>query len=129
MLAFLLKLFLASAAMIRRIFSTFIDFPAYNQHLEFFQPNTSFNLPKRHVWSFENLNFLFEVAPCFSLSAKNIRIINEPKEFYESLLKNATEAKYRISLASLYLGIGKLEMDLVNAIQDVSKSIILAINF
>lgn len=120
MFALLLNLFLASVAMIRRIFSTFIDIPAYNQHLEFFQPNTSANPPKRHVWPFENLSFLFEVAPCFSLNAKNIRIINEPTEFYESLLKNASQAKHRISLASLYLGIGKLEMDLVNAIQDVS---------
>lgn len=110
--------FLASITMIRRIFSTFIDFPSSsNQHLDFFQPNTSANPSHRHSWPVENLSFLFEVAPCFPVSARNIRIISEPKDFYESILQNAIAAKYRISMASLYLGIGKLETDLVNAIQ------------
>lgn len=109
-------LFLASLTMIRRIFSTFIDFPTSNHHLEFFQstPRKNHHHP---LWPVDNLSFLFDVAPCFPVNAKNIRIISEPKDFYESVLNNVIDAKYRISMASLYLGIGKLESDLINAIK------------
>jgi CDP-diacylglycerol--glycerol-3-phosphate 3-phosphatidyltransferase len=100
--------------MIRRIFSTFIDFPS-NHHLEFFQPSSTVN-PHRS-WPVDNLSFLFELAPCFPVNANKIRVISEPTEFYESILSNASTAKNRIAFASLYLGIGKLENDLVNAIQ------------
>lgn len=111
----LYAVFLAFVTMIRRIFSTFIDFPTSNHHLEFFQPNST--LSPHHSWPVENLKFLFDSAPCFPVNAKQIRVISEPKDFYESVLKNASTAKNRISFASLYFGIGKLETDLVSTIK------------
>lgn len=84
---------------------------------EFFQPSqptTRVNVLKERL---DNFNFLFESAPCFSVSGSNVRIISEPKDFYETLLHHAGAATKRISLSSLYLGIGKLENDLLKAIQ------------
>jgi phosphatidylserine/phosphatidylglycerophosphate/cardiolipin synthase-like enzyme len=92
--------------MIRRLFATFVDFPT--QHLtssELFQPGQASNRANFFAEKqLGNLHFLFECAPCFSVSASHIRIISEPKDFYETLLKHAKGAKERISLASLYLG-------------------------
>lgn len=106
--------------MIRRIYSTFIDCPV--SYPDFFQPTSSSPPTAAHhfrkFFPIENFSFLFDVAPCFRLNSKNIRIINDPSEFYRSILSNASSAKHRISLASLYLGIGKLENDLVKAIEN-----------
>lgn len=104
--------------MIRRLLSTLIDYQSSQLASEFFQPN-----PLSHRSNFfgdrqlDNLNFLLESAPCFSVNAKNVRIINEPNDFYETLLQRASSAKKRVSLASLYLGTGKLESDLLKAIE------------
>lgn len=105
--------------MIRRLLSTFIEYPSSQMASEFFQPNQASS--RIHYFSerqLDNLNFLFECAPCFSVSAKSVRIISEPKDFYETILQHASVAKERISLASLYLGVGKLESDLLKVIKD-----------
>lgn len=105
--------------MIRRMFSTFLDFPSNPLASEFFiQQNqnagaTNFFRDKQ----LDNLNFLFESSPCFSVNGKCVKVINEPNDFYNTLIRRATEAKFRISLASLYLGVGKLESDLLKVIQ------------
>lgn len=103
--------------MIRRILSTFIDFPNASNHNDFFKPADMKNQKKFSHWPLDKFSFLFEMSPCFAVNSKNIRIISEPSDFYNSILRNASTAKYRISFASLYLGIGKLESDLVKAIQ------------
>lgn len=104
--------------MIRRLISTFIDYPSHHITSEFFQPSQA--TPRPNFFGdrkLDNLNFLLESAPCFSVKADSIRIISEPKDFYETLLQRASTAKNRISLASLYLGVGKLESDLLKVIQ------------
>lgn len=116
--------------MIRRLLSTFIDYPANHLASEFFQPNQASNrlfyFSERKL---DNFNFLFECAPCFVVNAKNVRIISEPTDFYTSILNHASTAKSRISLASLYLGIGKLESDLLKVIkQNLSENDELRIN-
>jgi phosphatidylserine/phosphatidylglycerophosphate/cardiolipin synthase-like enzyme len=91
--------------MIRRLYSTFIDVPTQHLTSEFFQSGQASN--KANFFrdrQLGNLQFLFECAPCFSVNANKIRIISEPKDFYETLLKHARNARERISLASLYLG-------------------------
>lgn len=105
--------------MIRRLLSTFIDHPSHHVTSEFFQPNkvSSNSANLFGDGKLDNLSFLLECAPCFSVNGKNIRIISEPKDFYETLLNRASSAKKRISLASLYLGVGKLESDFLNVIQ------------
>lgn len=104
--------------MIRRLLSTFIDYQSNHLAADFFQPNQlSSRLYYFNEKQLDNFNFLFECAPCFFLNARNVKIISEPKEFYNTILSHATNAKTRISLASLYLGVGKLESDLLNAIE------------
>lgn len=108
--------------MIRRLLSTFIDLPANHLTSEFFQPRKSNRLNVFSQAQLDNLNFLFECAPCFSVNANNVRIIREPSDFYDTLVRHAASAKHRISLASLYLGVGKRETDLLKAIEQNSKS-------
>lgn len=57
------------------------------------------------------------MGPCFRVRAEQIEIITEPQAFYTKLLTLCTEARQRISLASLYFGTGTLESDLVTEIQ------------
>lgn len=103
--------------MIRRLFTTFIDYPSSFVGSEFFQ--SAHPTTRTHFFGekLDNLNFLLECAPVFPVKADCITVIHEPKEFYETLLQRASMAKHRISLASLYLGTGKLENDFVKVIQ------------
>lgn len=47
---------------------------------------------------------------------KNIRPLYEPREFYEALLAHTRAAEKRICLASLYLGVGELEQQLLEVV-------------
>lgn len=116
-ISYFLAIFLATINMIRRLLSTFIDFPTTANHHDFFKPTDMKTQKRFNYWPLENFSFLFDMSPCFPVNSKNIRIISEPSDFYDSILRNASAAKYRISFASLYLGIGKMESDLVKAIQ------------
>lgn len=53
---------------------------------------------------------------CFFLLEK-VHVIYEPDVFYSTLLKRARAAQKRITIASLYLGTGKLEKDLVASLE------------
>ncbi|KAG5673553.1 hypothetical protein PVAND_003593 [Polypedilum vanderplanki] len=109
----------AAFTMIRRVFSTFIDYHSPITQSDFFQPSTfGIHRIKEEHWPIDNFSFLLNFSPCFPVNSTNVRIINEPIDFYKSILENASKAKYRISLASLYLGIGKMESDLVDAIKN-----------
>ena len=46
-----------------------------------------------------------------------VRVIYKPDIFYQTLLEKAKHAKCRITIASLYLGTGKLETDFVQSIE------------
>ncbi|XP_033336225.2 phosphatidylglycerophosphate synthase 1 isoform X1 [Megalopta genalis] len=65
---------------------------------------------------FHALSWLYKVAPCFPVDGSKIKIIHEPGIFYSCLVEKCKNAKKRITFASLYLGTGKLESDLVEAI-------------
>lgn len=67
---------------------------------------------------YDSLNWLHQEAPCFPVAANRIRIIQQPRHFYDLLAAKCSEAKDRIVLASLYLGVGPLEKSLVTAIRD-----------
>nr|XP_029716507.1 CDP-diacylglycerol--glycerol-3-phosphate 3-phosphatidyltransferase, mitochondrial isoform X2 [Aedes albopictus] len=118
--------------MIRRLFSTLItDYPPVGEFLPAASTNpsqsaqngsasnggvTTFRSP--HL---ESLNWLHTVSPCFPVSGDRIEIIYEPSAFYNTLVSKCSVAKRRIMLASLYLGIGSKETQLVNAIHDNMK--------
>lgn len=72
------------------------------------------------------LRFLFEDyckvhrMPVFQLNSRKIQVLNTPKEFYESLLQGIKKSEFRISLATLYLGNGPMELKLLHELQNAS---------
>ncbi|XP_055530630.1 CDP-diacylglycerol--glycerol-3-phosphate 3-phosphatidyltransferase, mitochondrial isoform X2 [Wyeomyia smithii] len=112
--------------MIRRLFSTFItDCPPTGEFLPTASSNSSsqatgsspssITFRSRHL---DSLNWLYTVSPCFPLSGNQVDIIYDPDTFYNILVSKCATAKRRIMLASLYLGVGKLENRLVDVIHD-----------
>lgn len=112
----LASLILAISTMIRRLFATFITYPSHQLTSEFFQSPQSSTTRLPHYFN-ENLSILFSCAPCFPVNGNRIRVIKEPSDFYETILKHSTEAQDRISMASLYLGIGDKETELLAAME------------
>ncbi|KAG6454485.1 LOW QUALITY PROTEIN: CDP-diacylglycerol--glycerol-3-phosphate 3-phosphatidyltransferase, mitochondrial [Manduca sexta] len=83
------------------------------------------NIPLRFKPSeFQCFNWIYKLAPCFPINASKINIINDPKKFYDTLYNRFCNAKRRISIASLYIGTGSLEKELIN----VTKSNVLSKN-
>lgn len=58
-------------------------------------------------------NWLYSVAPCFAVNSSKINIIVDPRKFYDSLYEKFKTANRRISVASLYIGTGALEKELL----------------
>ena len=54
--------------------------------------------------------------PCFELPPSSLSVLHSPDELYSTLLRGASGATRRVSLASLYLGVGPLERALVDAL-------------
>ena len=54
--------------------------------------------------------------PRFVVNAASVRPLRSPQEFYNTLLDGCLKAHHRVTLASLYLGTGHLECDLVEAL-------------
>ncbi|XP_065579961.1 CDP-diacylglycerol--glycerol-3-phosphate 3-phosphatidyltransferase, mitochondrial-like [Artemia franciscana] len=63
------------------------------------------------------LEWIPQVAPCFSIYGGKVKVMSSPKEFYETLLAKSKNAKRRITIASLYLGTGQMERTLVESIR------------
>lgn len=58
-------------------------------------------------------NWLYNLTPCFPVSASKINVITDPRNFYDTLCERIKNAKSRISIASLYIGTGVLERRLL----------------
>ena len=69
----------------------------------------------------ESLDWMHTLSPCFPLNATQIELLYEPHQFYDKLVTLCTNAQQRISIASLYLGIGQLESNLVTTISHNAK--------
>lgn len=102
--------------MLRRLYSTFLDqfasVAAADINIGHLATATGTFGSER----LESLQWLYSTSPCFALRASQVELIHEPKVFYEKLLDMCTKAEQRISIASLYLGIGQLEKTLVSRI-------------
>lgn len=61
-----------------------------------------------------SLSWLRTVAPIFPVNGSKITIIHKPQMFYTTLLEKCERAKKRITFASLYLGTGPLETELLS---------------
>ncbi|KAL7989526.1 hypothetical protein Chor_012192, partial [Crotalus horridus] len=57
------------------------------------------------------------LVPEFGIAGSHIKVLSSPAEFYELMKGQAKMAKQRIVLASLYLGTGSLEQELVDCIE------------
>lgn len=117
--------------MLRRLYSSFIEQTGY-----FASTSADINFTQGALTGgtfaikrLESLDWLHGLSPCFALESSQIEIIQEPNLFYDQLLALCTNAKYRISIASLYLGNGNLEKDLVAGIdQNVKQNSDLKVN-
>lgn len=61
-----------------------------------------------------SLSWLRTVAPVFPVNGSKITVIHKPQVFYTTLLEKCKHAKNRITFASLYLGTGPLETELLS---------------
>ncbi|GBM62409.1 CDP-diacylglycerol--glycerol-3-phosphate 3-phosphatidyltransferase, mitochondrial [Araneus ventricosus] len=66
----------------------------------------------------QDLTWLAEYCPEFSISSKNIKVLKEPSDFFEKLKELSRNSTKRITLASLYIGTGPLEKELVAAVNE-----------
>ncbi|XP_047024690.1 CDP-diacylglycerol--glycerol-3-phosphate 3-phosphatidyltransferase, mitochondrial [Helicoverpa zea] len=72
------------------------------------------NMPLRFKsLEFNCFNWIYSAAPCFPVNASKVNIINDPKNFYDTLCERFQKANQRISVASLYLGTGHMEKKLL----------------
>lgn len=66
-------------------------------------------------------SYIGDKAPAFRVHASQIKVLREPVQFFETLKSRARSAKSRIVLASLYLGNGELEQELVDCLYEASE--------
>ncbi|KAL1497729.1 hypothetical protein ABEB36_008637 [Hypothenemus hampei] len=95
--------------MIRRLFNSVVETVLQS-------PPESPVLPQCFVKEDTNFGWLSNLSPCFPVCSTNIKILTEPKQFYDTILHHCKNSCYRIILVSLYLGTGDLEKQLVNAL-------------
>uniref|UniRef100_A0A6I8P1N5 CDP-diacylglycerol--glycerol-3-phosphate 3-phosphatidyltransferase n=1 Tax=Ornithorhynchus anatinus TaxID=9258 RepID=A0A6I8P1N5_ORNAN len=56
------------------------------------------------------------LVPEFGISSSHVKVLSSPTEFFELMKEQITSAKRRVVMASLYLGTGPLEQELVDCI-------------
>lgn len=112
--------------MLRRLYSTFFDqfTSVASADINLAHISASISSPSATFGSekLESLQWLYGASLCFPLHASQVELIQEPNKFYDKLLDLCTNAEHRISIASLYLGIGQLEKSLVSRIHDNIKN-------
>jgi len=67
---------------------------------------------------YNSFKWMSKHGPEFFVKGDQIQVLTEPDEFYQILKLKTKNAKKRITLASLYLGTGSLEKELVSSIED-----------
>ncbi|XP_072882354.1 CDP-diacylglycerol--glycerol-3-phosphate 3-phosphatidyltransferase, mitochondrial [Hemitrygon akajei] len=72
-------------------------------------------IPAHNVQRFQ---WIGELIPAFGISGSQVNVLSSPSEFYGTLKEHIKMAKKRIVLASLYLGTGPLEQELVDCIEE-----------
>ncbi|KAK7004516.1 CDP-diacylglycerol--glycerol-3-phosphate 3-phosphatidyltransferase mitochondrial-like isoform X1 [Biomphalaria glabrata] len=93
--------------------------PTYNP-----LPNTGnkYNVDGHHLAGpgekLDKFSWLSQHGPQFHIHGEQVQVITEPAQFYEVLKLKTRRAKHRITYASLYLGTGALEKDLVSSMRE-----------
>ncbi|XP_061089194.1 CDP-diacylglycerol--glycerol-3-phosphate 3-phosphatidyltransferase, mitochondrial isoform X2 [Conger conger] len=66
--------------------------------------------------------WMADSVPAFRVPGARVRVLHSPDEFYQLLKARIKTAESRVVLASLYLGTGPLEQDLVDCMQEALES-------
>ncbi|XP_067860118.1 CDP-diacylglycerol--glycerol-3-phosphate 3-phosphatidyltransferase, mitochondrial isoform X2 [Heptranchias perlo] len=66
----------------------------------------------------QRFQWIGELVPAFGISGSQVKVLNSPSEFYGTMKEHIKMAKKRIVMASLYLGTGPLEQELVDCIEE-----------
>ncbi|TRY53908.1 hypothetical protein DNTS_033672 [Danionella cerebrum] len=65
-----------------------------------------------------HFRWMADHVPAFRVPGAHIRILHSPDEFYQAMKARIKTAKSRVVMASLYLGTGPLEQDLVDCMEE-----------
>ncbi|KAM9774176.1 CDP-diacylglycerol--glycerol-3-phosphate 3-phosphatidyltransferase, mitochondrial isoform X1 [Syngnathus typhle] len=65
-----------------------------------------------------HFRWMAERVPAFRVNGARVHVLTSPDQFYQTLKARVRTAKRRVVLASLYLGTGQLEQDLVDCMQE-----------
>lgn len=111
-----------STMFFRRLFSSFMEPINQPDLISYLQQSSqtfvnSFGSGTAAGAGLESLAWLHNVAPCFPLKGDQIQVIQEPEQFYDTLVQKSANAKKRIVFTSLYLGTGQLEKKLVQTLR------------
>ncbi|XP_010795214.1 CDP-diacylglycerol--glycerol-3-phosphate 3-phosphatidyltransferase, mitochondrial, partial [Notothenia coriiceps] len=67
---------------------------------------------------FGHFRWMAEHVPAFRVPGTHIHILTSPDQFYKTMKARIKTAKRRVVMASLYLGTGQLEQELVDCMED-----------
>ncbi|XP_054288927.1 CDP-diacylglycerol--glycerol-3-phosphate 3-phosphatidyltransferase, mitochondrial-like [Macrosteles quadrilineatus] len=65
-----------------------------------------------------DLKYLQSEAISFSLQGDQVKVLFSPEEFYSAIIEGCQNAKHRITLAALYIGMNSMEKKLVEVLDD-----------
>ncbi|XP_051925653.1 CDP-diacylglycerol--glycerol-3-phosphate 3-phosphatidyltransferase, mitochondrial isoform X2 [Hippocampus zosterae] len=71
---------------------------------------------------YAQFRWMAERVPAFRVNGTRVHVLTSPDQFYQTLKARVRTAKRRVVLASLYLGTGQLEQDLVDCMQEALES-------
>ncbi|CAH1795231.1 unnamed protein product, partial [Owenia fusiformis] len=79
------------------------------------------NKMNNNVSEYETFSWMKKIAPVFPVNGNKIKVLYQPAEFFTALKDNVSKAQHRIVIASLYLGSGHLEQELIDCIYKASQ--------
>ncbi|CAL8303158.1 unnamed protein product [Lota lota] len=65
-----------------------------------------------------HFQWMAEHAPAFRVPGTHIHMLSSPSQFYQAIKSRIKTAKRRVVMASLYLGTGQLEQELVDCVEE-----------
>ncbi|XP_050391449.1 CDP-diacylglycerol--glycerol-3-phosphate 3-phosphatidyltransferase, mitochondrial [Patella vulgata] len=68
--------------------------------------------------NYDHFSWLNKFGPCYPVHGDKVLVLTEPTQYFEVLKLKIKKAKKRVILASLYLGTGSLEDELVDCLQE-----------
>ncbi|KAG8190072.1 hypothetical protein JTE90_023044 [Oedothorax gibbosus] len=102
-----------------KIWGSCSGFAAFSFHVPVsISPNLIEKKPVTMKEPRQDLLWLADHCPEFKVSSRNIKVLQEPSEFFQTLKELSRTSQRRITLASLYIGTGPLEKELVSSISE-----------